>query len=130
MSNIVDSYLDHLPAGLDRFLIRLMGFHIGEANAISRSDLLREINNSCFNISDRSLRVLINSLRKSGHAICSKGGIQGGYYLASSYEELEDFIQRELHSRAMDLLEQEKSLKSKSLPLLPHDPSFKQISFV
>ena len=56
------------------------------------------------------MRACINELRKAGHLICSTGGEGGGYYLPEDWEEMNEFIERELHPRAMDLLEQEKAL--------------------
>jgi hypothetical protein len=60
---------------------------------------------------DRPVRLAINQLRKDGHPICSTGGIGGGYYTAASWDELEEYLGAEVHSRALDLLEQEKAMR-------------------
>lgn len=111
MTTILESIIDRFPEGLDQTVIRILMRHQGRENKITRKDLLRAINVSGFpKVDDRSLRALINVLRKSGEMICSAGGTNGGYWLAADYAELDEFIQRELHPRAMDLLEQEKAL--------------------
>lgn len=103
--------IDELPPGLDRAVLRILGFHLGREAAISRADLLMELGNHGFRVPDRAARAAINQLRKLGNPICSAGGEGGGYYLARGWNELVEFIDREMHSRAMDLLEQEKALR-------------------
>ncbi len=106
-----DKMIDDLPAGLERTLLRVLSFHVGRENAISRGHLLRDVSTHGFKVKDRQLRIQINLCRKDGHAICSSGGVDGGYYMAADWDELDEFLSREVHSRAMDLLEQEKALK-------------------
>lgn len=108
----LDALIDELPAGLERCLLRALTFHVGRENAIGRSDLLQTVRRGGFSrLSDRQLRAQINQLRKAGTMICSAAGEEGGYYLSSNWDELNEYLQREVHSRAMDLLEQEQSLR-------------------
>lgn len=107
----VAELIDNLPAGLDRAILRRLSFHIGEDKACSREDMLAGLHNQGFNVVDRAVRAQINLLRKQGYPICSAGGAGGGYYLASGWQELNEYLTREVHSRAMDLLEQERALK-------------------
>jgi len=100
-----------LPAGIERAMIRLLDFHVGREKAISRGDLVLVLTASGFRVSERVARQVINELRKRGFLICSTGGEGGGYWLAVSWQELNEYIERELHARAMDLLEQEKALR-------------------
>ena len=65
-----------------------------------------------FKTHERQVRAAINQLRKEGQPICSTGGEGGGYYLAAGADELDTFIARELHARAMDLLEQEQAMRA------------------
>ena len=58
------------------------------------------------------VRMTIQALRKDGHPICSTGGEDGGYWMAANWAELDEYLEREVRSRALDLLEQEKALKS------------------
>lgn len=102
-----------LPAGLNRAILRVMSFHVGRGNAIPRVDLVDELAKAGFDHrkEDRPVRLSINQLRKAGLLICSTGGRQGGYFMASSIQEVEDYLDVEVRSRAMDLLEQEKAMK-------------------
>ena len=106
-----DDILANLPSGLDRALLSILRFHIGKDNAISRDDLLEMLKMHGWETGDRAVRLQINLLRKQGVLICSCGGRNGGYYLARDWSELLDYINAELHPRAMDLLEQEAALK-------------------
>ena len=106
-SDIISS----LPAGVERAILRVLSFHQGAENAIPRFNLLADIKWHGFDISEREMRAAINSLRKGGALICSAGGNGGGYFSPASPQELEDYFQRELHPRAMDLLEQEKAMR-------------------
>lgn len=108
----LNELIDQLPAGLDRAVLRILSYHKGKSKAISRADLVTNLARMGFEVNERAARAMINQLRKQGYTICSTGGEGGGYFLADSWDELMDFIDRELHGRAMDLLEQEKSLKA------------------
>ncbi len=118
MSSILDQLIDDMPAGLDRAILRVLSFHQGKANAISRKQLVGdpehpgELDRLGFHVPERMARACINELRKAGSLICSMGGEGGGYYLAESQEELIEYIEHEVDPRAMDLLEQAKALRS------------------
>jgi len=56
-------------------------------------------------------RQCIHDLRRNGHLICSMPGEDGGYYLAASLEEFREFCERELHPKAIDMLETESAMK-------------------
>jgi hypothetical protein len=103
--------VDNLPPGLDRAVLRVIGFHTGIDSAISRADLVSEVARMGFKVHERVLRLTINQLRKRGHLICSTGGSGGGYFVPANWEELQEYLSREVHARAMDLLEQEKALR-------------------
>ena len=109
----VQHMIDELPPGLERAILRVLSFHIGRAKAISRQDLIGELLNHGFDYrkEDRPVRLAINQMRKQGHPICSTGGIGGGYFLAVDWAELNEYLQAEIHARAMDLLEQEKAMR-------------------
>lgn len=106
------AYVIELPPGLEKTILQTLSFHIGRKQAISRGSLLRNVHSMGFKVSDRELRACINGLRKAGNPICSTGGLFGGYYMAEGWSELDDYINQELHPRAMDLLEQEKALRN------------------
>lgn len=58
----------------------------------------------------RIVRSLVKDLRREGCAIGNKAGKNGGYFLATTEEELEKTI-KTLHSRALASLGQEAALK-------------------
>jgi len=72
-------------------------------NPIKRETLVRMMNAQGFGIGDRSMRNLVTKLRKMGYLICST--TNGGYYLARSMEEYNDFKQREYKAKIMDMAE-------------------------
>ncbi len=110
----VGKMVDELPAGLDRAVLRVLSYHVGREKAISRGDLVVAIAQHGFFMHERAVRAAINLLRKQGQPICITGGEDGGYWLAKDWEELNEFLEREFHSRAMDLLEQEGALKKRA----------------
>jgi hypothetical protein len=121
--------IDGLPPGLDRAVLRVLAFHTGRKLAISRVDLVKVIAQHGFPVHERALRACINLLRKNGQPICSTGGDDGGYWLAANWDELNEYLEREIHSRAMDLLEQEQALKASGEKLWGKFSPEKQGSF-
>ena len=107
----LDDILASLPSGLDRAILSILRFHKGKEDAIPRDDLLEMLKMHGWETGDRAMRIQINLLKKQGHPICGASGIGGGYYLARNWKELMEYINTELHPRAMDLLEQEQALK-------------------
>lgn len=110
--------IESLPVGLERAIRRVLEFHIGRKNAISRSQLISDLASMGFNYidkDDRPIRICINQIRKSGTPkswICSTGGVGGGYWLAESYDELDEFIRREEESRLGDFAKQMKAMRA------------------
>lgn len=105
--------IDKIPPSAERYLLRILQERVGRDKALSRSGLLALVQRmpGCSKLSDRQMRQVINGLRIAGQLICAAAGDEGGYYLAATWEELDEYLQREVHSRAMDLLEQEKALR-------------------
>lgn len=92
-----------LPFGLERAVLRVLSFHIGRSNPILRADLLASV--SAFNINERQLREQIRQLRRKGHLIGSAPGEVGGYYLISSSDEFQAFLQNEFLALISDMSE-------------------------
>jgi hypothetical protein len=113
----LDEMIDNLPAGLERAIRRILEFHIGRENAISRSQLITDLASMGFNYidkDDRPIRACINQIRKSGMPgswICSTGGVGGGYWMAETQAELEEFIEHEEDSRLGDFAKQMKAMR-------------------
>ena len=90
-----------LPPDLNLAIMVMLSFHLGSRNAISRTRLrgsLRE-----FNINEGQLRERIKHLRRSGHLIGSLAGENGGYYLITTADELEEFLNREYQAKINDM---------------------------
>lgn len=100
-----------LPAELLAAVRAILTMHVGRSQAIPRPELLRQVMLRC-HTTDRQLRQVINTLRKSGALILSTGGDTGGYWLAASAQEAEDFIQAEFISRANDLHQQANAMRT------------------
>lgn len=115
----VQAMIADLPAGLDRAILRVLSYHVGRDQAISRQALVKELAAVGFDYrkDDRQLRLAISQLRKHSCPICSAGGIGGGYYLAENWNELNEYLKTEVHARAMDLLETEKAMRSGGVEL-------------
>ncbi len=110
----IDAAIANLPAGLDRAILRVLSFHVGRLKAIPRDELVQALASHGFTFKDdRPIRLALNQLRHEGHLICSTGGKHGGYFIASDWEELNAYLEAEVHSRAMDLLEQEAAMRKK-----------------
>jgi predicted DNA-binding transcriptional regulator YafY len=101
----IDKLIDELPAGLDRALLRVLSFHTGRGLAIGRGDLVRELKRHGFDVHERAARACINQLRKQGFPIGSTGGEDGGYWICKSWNEVKEYVDRELTSRIIDLAE-------------------------
>lgn len=108
-----DSDYTDYPPGLDREILRILQPCVGQEQAMPRTRLfalLRSMPRYRM-LKDRDMRECINQLRKAEHMICSIGGKGGGYWMAANWTELKTFTGKQLHGRAMDLLEQEKALR-------------------
>lgn len=114
MNTVLDEMIREMPAGLDRAILRVLSFHRGKSNAISRDDLLAQLKG--YTKDERIMRACIQEIRKRGDPeislICSMGGIGGGYYLADNHDEVMEYIDHEVDPRAFDLLEQSKALRT------------------
>lgn len=101
---IYDGLLTSMPAGVERSTLRVLSFHVGQKNAITRPDLLAALSTSGFTVGDRQMRVTITDLRKAGHLICSSSG-DGGYYIAETVDEYREFARVEYESKITDMAE-------------------------
>lgn len=105
-------YVLEMPVGLERAVARVLDFHVGRGNAISRADLLNALYLVGFGVDERVAREAVNKLRKEGRMICSTGGKKGGYWMAADWKELNEYIEREVDARTFDLLMQKKALRA------------------
>lgn len=98
------------PPGLEKSVYQVLFERQGRDSAISRHALLSLVQSMYPKTTDRQLRACINQLRKDGVMICSTGGEDGGYWLAASWDELSEYLDREVVSRLIDLAEQRSAL--------------------
>ena len=95
------TYSVPLPPDIGLAIMIVLSFHAGRHNTISRGDLCAELKD--LRISDRQLREQIKQLRRSGHLIGSAAGENGGYYLITTPEELEEFLRTEYQAKIDDM---------------------------
>ena len=101
----LDRFIDNLPEGLDRALLRILSFHQGRDAAIGRRDLVDDLATVGYKVSERAARAQISQLRKAGHVIGSAPGEDGGYYLCRTVDEFEDFVRQEYLAKISDMQE-------------------------
>jgi DNA-binding transcriptional regulator PaaX len=107
------SILKDAPRGLDGGILDVLKMAgCGRGNALGRNALLDLLDAAGFRANERAVRQAIHDLRRAGWLICSAPGEDGGYYLAATREEFDEFCQRELHPKAMDMLETESAMKA------------------
>ncbi len=78
---------------------------------VTREKLLNLARRVYPKLNERKMRFAINCLRKDGAPICSTGGRDGGYWLAQSPEELQEYIDTEIDTRIFDLAAQRRALR-------------------
>lgn len=101
-----------VPPGLGTVLLRILDQHRGREQAIGRGELLQLVEQAASaRIDDRVVRFAIHALRRKGYLILSAPGRSGGYWRAVNLIEVIEFSDRELHPKAIDLLETEKAMK-------------------
>lgn len=98
------------PPGLEKSVYQVLFERTGRDNAISRRALLSLVQSCHPKTTDRQLRACVNKLRKDGVMICSTGGEDGGYWMAANWDELSEYLDREVISRLTDLAEQKSAL--------------------
>ena len=101
----------NIPEGLDAAVLCVFEQHIGKKNVISRSGLVWKLAGMGFAVDERPVRECIKQLRRVGHLICSMPGIGGGYYMAESKAEFDEFIQTEFDAKIYDMLETTAAMK-------------------
>lgn len=124
----IDELTANMPAGLDRAVLRILGFHQGRDKAIKKQDFLKRLAMVGFQLrDDRILRKQIDELQRQGHLICSSSSSKdGGYYLAQSWEEVAEFDEFELTPRLASISEKRSIMRKKAEELWgPPSPQIK-----
>lgn len=99
-----ETLIANMPAGIERAMRRVLSYHVGKDNAISKPQLLADLKRLGFPTNERQARACIVDLRKAGDLICSSSG-EGGYFVASTVEEYEEFAQIEYRAKIIDMSE-------------------------
>lgn len=122
MSNLsLKNKIDEMPVGLERAVLRALSYHLGKEHAVNKEQLIADAGMNGFVVGEREIRLAINELRHAGEPICSSSG-SSGYWIAEGWDELSEFLERELHSRAMDMLRQENVLRMEASRRWGKDP--------
>ncbi len=106
--NIYSDEISAMQPGLDRAILRVLGYHAGKNQAIDKDELIRQLNllgygnNLRYATFERQIRLTIVALRKNQHLICSSSG-EGGYFIAKDRAEYDEFAQVEYRSKIIDM---------------------------
>jgi hypothetical protein len=93
-------------------IVMIAMFHVGRENAISRTNLVREIHARGFHQDERTIRIAISEMRRQlGIPIAGTGGKNGGYWLLKDKAESDAYCAVQLHDPGVNLLEQESSVQ-------------------
>ncbi len=98
-----------LPPDLGLAIMSVLSFHISRRNPISQAQLYAALKD--FKISDGHMREQIKQLRRSGHLIGSLAGENGGYYLITTADDLEEFLNREYEVKINDMRQTVEAMK-------------------
>ena len=99
MDDTFREMLKNMEPGLERAILRVLEKHMGSGKAIKKNALLRSVGMLGFHPDERVLRAAIQVLRDEGHLICAIASADGGYYLAESAQEVDEFFNREFRSK-------------------------------
>jgi predicted DNA-binding transcriptional regulator YafY len=105
-----DAEIAAMPAGLDRTVLRVLSYHTGRARAIGRGELVQQVGLVGCLATERQVRETIKQLRRQGYLICSAAGEDGGYFLADSLKEYDEFRQTEFAGKIADMAETMKAM--------------------
>lgn len=79
-----------------------MSFARGQENKVSKEEVIDYARQFGINLTVRTFRAIIHELRREGLLICSSSGVSG-YWLASSFEDVQSFLTREMRSKVADM---------------------------
>ncbi len=100
------TYEISIPSGLGKVVLHVLRDHAGREQAIGRDALVKAIHYRTASFyHERLVRECIKQLRRQGHLICSMPGSDGGYYMASTKQEFDDFDQAEFGAKIADMNE-------------------------
>lgn len=99
-----ETELAAMPPGLGRAVLRVISGY-QEARPVSRTELVTLVGMQGFTSSERQIREMIRTLRRQGYLICSVAGEDGGYFMAQTKLQYDEFRRREFASKISDMSE-------------------------
>jgi hypothetical protein len=104
--------LEGVTGELEMAILRVVMFHVGAENRISRTELVAEVHAQGLKQDERTIRLAVSEMRrKYGIPIAGTGGTKGGYWLLKNEDEAAAYLKVELHDRGTSLLEQEAAVR-------------------
>jgi repressor of nif and glnA expression len=100
------------PFGMEDALARILRYHTGKDKAIGRMAMVKGLANVGFHVGERAVRECIKALRRKSHLICSTPGEGGGYYMAESLAEFEEFDRSEMGAKISDMNETRQAMRA------------------
>ena len=82
---------------------------------IGRNALVRTVSLMGFPSNERQVRENIKQLRREGHLILSMPGEGGGYYMAQSQADYDEFMHQEFNAKITDMLETKRAMDSSAM---------------
>ncbi len=98
------------PAGLESAVLRVLAYHQGRQKAIGRGSLVYDLNIRGHRVHERAVRECIKQLRRGGWLICAMPGVDGGYYMAATLAEFQEFDRAEYGAKIADMNETRQAL--------------------
>ena len=90
-----------IHSAVNNAVLLTLANHRGRDNPIPGRELLARL--APYKISGRQMREHIRDLRRAGCLIGSAPGVDGGYYLITTPEEFQDFVQAEYLAKIIDM---------------------------
>lgn len=78
---------------------------------ISRGELVSKVRRLGYDMPERTVRETVKQLRRKEYLICSVAGNNGGYYMASSLADYEEFDRLEYGAKIADMAETRAAMK-------------------
>jgi len=98
------------PDGLEQAVLQALFCHQGRRAAIGRGRLVYDLACGGHHAHERAVRECIKQLRRQGHLICAMPGEDGGYYMAETLEEFQEFDRAEFGAKIADMNETRQAL--------------------
>lgn len=110
MKSRLEEILDEMPYGFVERVGTVLEHYQGKEKAASKPALIDSLKRLGFGTGvspatlERQLRIAIVALRKRGALICSDSG-DGGYFVARTRDEYDEFVEREYKGKIQDMQE-------------------------